>query len=248
MASFLGFGYDGSGWQAGGNGGINVISTEPHTTTGHGTALSFLTTANGAVALGEKMKLDHNGYLGIGTSSPASPLTVENSNDGIVTYKTTDNTWLYTQYVQANGTRRAWMGLDGTLANFTLGLENGTSTFSVLGNMIVSGTVTQNSDERLKTGIRPLENSLEKLSRINGVRYFWKDPKKDPSEQIGVIAQDVEKEFPELVKTDGNGIKSVEYANLVSPLIEAVKELKKDSERKDSEIADLKARLEQLEK
>lgn len=114
--------------------------------------------------------------------------------------------------------------------------------------MVVSGTVTQSSDERLKTGIRPLENSLEKISRINGVKYFWKDPKKDPSEQIGVIAQDVEKEFPELVKTDGNGVKSVEYANLVSPLIEAVKELKTDAEKKDAEIAELRTRLERLEK
>lgn len=120
LASFLGFGYDGSGWQSGGNGGINVVSTEAHTTTGHGTALSFLTTSNGAVALAEKMKLDHNGYLGIGTPSPMSPLTIENPNDGIVSYKTTDNSWLYTQYLQANGTRRAWMGLDGTLTNFTL--------------------------------------------------------------------------------------------------------------------------------
>jgi len=57
------------------------------------------------------------------------------------------------------------------------------------------------------------------------VTYYWKDSVKDSTRQIGVIAQDVEKVFPEAVATDVKGMKSVAYGNLVAPLIEAVKEL-----------------------
>ena len=47
---------------------------------------------------------------------------------------------------------------------------------------------------------------------------------------MGLIAQNVEKVYPELVNTDDEGIKSVEYANLVAALIEAIKELKNENE------------------
>ena len=59
--------------------------------------------------------------------------------------------------------------------------------------------------------------------------------------QIGLIAQEVEELFPELVITDEDGIKSVDYSKMVPVLVEAIKELK-------SENDDLKARLERLEK
>jgi len=78
---------------------------------------------------------------------------------------------------------------------------------------------------------------LEKISQLEGVTYYWKDSTRDTKRQIGVIAQDIEKVFPEAVTTDEKGMKSVAYGNLVAPLIGAVKELKS---QKDFEIEELK--------
>ena len=86
----------------------------------------------------------------------------------------------------------------------------------------VQGTLTQTSDVSLKKNIKPLENQLEKVLSLKPVSFNWKvDNKSD----IGLIAQDVEKVYPELVSTDKTtGLKSLEYSNLVAPLIESVKE------------------------
>ena len=97
------------------------------------------------------------------------------------------------------------------------------------------------SDKRLKTDIKPLENSLQHIEQINGVKFYWKDKKRFGSQkEIGVIAQDVEKVYPQIVTTDKDGYKKVNYQLLVAPLIEAVKELKKENEQ-------LKQRVEKLE-
>ena len=78
------------------------------------------------------------------------------------------------------------------------------------------------SDESLKTDVYPIENSLNKVLKLNGVNYR----RKDNLDKIcmGVIAQNVEKYCPEVVQ-EHNNIKTVAYANLVALLIEAVKEL-----------------------
>jgi hypothetical protein len=83
--------------------------------------------------------------------------------------------------------------------------------------------ITDSSDRRLKTDISLLEGSEEGISCLQGVTYHWIDPKRDPDLQIGLIAQDVEQCFPELVETDPSGYKSVAYSRLVVPLIETAK-------------------------
>ena len=98
-------------------------------------------------------------------------------------------------------------------------------------------TVQANSDIKLKTNIRPLENCLDKISRIGGYRYERVDL--NNREQIGVIAQEVEKEFPELV-SEHEGIKSVAYGNLVAVAFEAIKELKAEVDTLREEIRELK--------
>ncbi|WP_163834667.1 tail fiber domain-containing protein [Spartinivicinus ruber] len=90
------------------------------------------------------------------------------------------------------------------------------------------------SDQNLKKNVTPINSSLNKIAHLNGATFQWK---KD--ESIGVIAQDVEKVFPELVHnikvTDKNGaevtLKQVNYAGLVGVLIEAVKELKQENKK-----------------
>jgi trimeric autotransporter adhesin len=109
-------------------------------------------------------------------------------------------------------------------------LQNG-STASVNGTLTVTGLVSL-SDERYKRNIRPLQQSLDKVTHLTGVSYEWKTEEYSgkgfkEGRQIGLIAQDVEKVFPELVLTDGKGYKAVAYDKLVSVLIEAVKEQQK---------------------
>lgn len=95
------------------------------------------------------------------------------------------------------------------------------------------------SDQRLKTNIRPVHNSLGNLRQIHGYNYYWKDKKTSQDLQTGVIAQEIEKVFPELVSVGENKYKSVNYIGLIPHLIEAVKELDKKTE----EIATLKKEL-----
>jgi len=86
------------------------------------------------------------------------------------------------------------------------------------------------SDERLKKDITILENPLEKLEQIKGVTFNWKDKHRGTREELGVIAQDVEKVYPQVVHMGSDGYRRVSYQFLVAPLIEAVKELKKENE------------------
>jgi hypothetical protein len=107
---------------------------------------------------------------------------------------------------------------------------------------IGSGTGATNctSDGRLKKDIKPIEGALEKVTALNGVTYHWKDKEKDKQEHVGLIAQNVETVFPQAVG-EMDGYKTVDYAILVSPLIEAVKELKAQNEALQKRIEDLEA-------
>ncbi|MBX4209466.1 tail fiber domain-containing protein [Candidatus Parcubacteria bacterium] len=96
------------------------------------------------------------------------------------------------------------------------------------------------SDRRLKTDVKPLSGALSKILSLDGVSFSWKA---DGKPSVGLIAQDVEKIFPELVGTNAaTGLKSVEYGNLVAPLIEAIKEQQKEIDSLKAEIQALKGR------
>ncbi|MBB3696945.1 tail fiber domain-containing protein [Flammeovirga yaeyamensis] len=106
------------------------------------------------------------------------------------------------------------------------------------------------SDIRYKRDIQPLSSSLEKVMQLNGVSYHYRVndfPKKSFSSerQIGVIAQEVEKVYPELVVEDNKGMKSVHYAQTVAVLIEAIKELNQKVEALEEQNETLKAELQQ---
>jgi len=100
---------------------------------------------------------------------------------------------------------------------------------------VIANGVTLTSDRRWKKNIAPIKNSIEKLKQIQGVTYVWaKDefPEKyfNDRRQIGVIAQDVLKVFPELVSQDKDGFYTVNYPALIAPVIEAIKEQQQQME------------------
>jgi hypothetical protein len=114
------------------------------------------------------------------------------------------------------------------------------------GNIVAScGTLTC-SDARFKAGVRPISDALDKITNLQGVKFRWKNEKKNNGQHLGVIGQEVEKVFPEVVFTDNNGYKLVAYSNLVAPLIEAVKELKSQNEKAFKSIKELKVENEAL--
>ena len=97
---------------------------------------------------------------------------------------------------------------------------------SAAGAAIFNNDVTAFSDERLKENIETIPNALSKVCQMRGVTFNRTDF--DGEKQMGVIAQEVEKIIPEVVKEDDSEdkIKSVAYGNMVGVLIEAIKDLK----------------------
>jgi len=107
--------------------------------------------------------------------------------------------------------------------NFTNGGNN------IAGNFTATGDITAFSDRRLKDNINPIENALDKIKQLEGVTFTRNDLEDTERIHIGLIAQDVEKILPELVKTETDELetKSVNYQNMVVVLIEAVKDQQK---------------------
>ena len=88
-------------------------------------------------------------------------------------------------------------------------------------NLTCAGTVTANSDERLKKNVETITDALHKVTGLRGVEY---DHKNTGDHCLGLIAQEVESILPDVVYEDATGVKSVAYQNIVALLIEAVKD------------------------
>jgi prepilin-type N-terminal cleavage/methylation domain-containing protein len=218
---------------------------------------------------GDKVKFETNGTgidLTIAGSSSEKNFSFENGkitadnqelkngltiNSSISSKVTIDNTkidapelTLNIKTINASGKTTIANGLDltGNLS-FTNGSINNVTNISANGNITVTGIVTASSDINLKKNIEIIPNSLERILKVKGVLFDWIDPQKDSRRQMGLIAQNVEKVFPELVYTNDHGIKSIAYQNLVAPLIEAVKSLWQMVQDLKQEVLNLKQEL-----
>ena len=117
------------------------------------------------------------------------------------------------------------------------------------GYATLAGNLSVNSDARLKSNIISLGSTMSKLLEIDGKSYIMKkDEKKE--QKIGLLAQDIEKVFPELV-SESYGIKSVNYQGLVPVLINALKEQDvkmKEQQMEIESLRDQEKRIDRLEK
>jgi hypothetical protein len=115
----------------------------------------------------------------------------------------------------AGGTTITCNGQDGKISCTTL-----TATGSVN-----APNLLESSDERLKTGIRPLRHALDSVLALRGVSYSRdRSAGEGGEQQIGFVGQEVESVYPELVAIDTNGYRSVNYTRMTAVLVEAVKE------------------------
>lgn len=105
---------------------------------------------------------------------------------------------------------------------------------------VLNQKINYSSDIKLKKNIQPLENGLQKILSLRGVTFEWKDDEfsQQPHKQLGLIAQEVESIFPEIVQIGHDGIRSIHYIGLITPMIEAIKEQQK-------QISSLLMRLEE---
>jgi hypothetical protein len=100
-------------------------------------------------------------------------------------------------------------------------------------------TFSTSSDYRLKENITPIENGLERLNKLNPVKFDWKD--KDTSSE-GFIAHEAQEVFPDAVtgEKDGEEMQGMDYGRITPLLVKAIQE-------QQTIIEDLKARIETLE-
>ena len=219
-------------------------------------SLIFATAPSAGVV--ERMRILANGNVGIGTNNPAYKLEVNgdilvaNTNKIGFRYSAGDNGFY--NYIEApsagpltlaggkwtggatqEALRFQTQGVTSAMSiinngNVGIGTTAPSEKLEVIGNIKATQFVYNSSDRNLKKNIVAITNPIDKIMKLQGVTFDWK---KDSSASIGLIAQDVEKVFPELV-TGVEGNKSVAYSNLVAPLIEAFKAQQK-------EIEDLKA-------
>ena len=243
--------------------GVVTISAADYGWGSGGNGLLVNTTAFGV------MSIDGNGdpVSGSGTVSYLGRVRVDGpGNENVIvwlrggtTYYTdgivVQNTGTYTDGYSVGGTPP--QGVYGSVAITSLspstgiyGIPKGTyradmevnvNSTNYEGNYSVSGTVSAgafqySSDASLKKNISTIDNPLAKILQLRGVTFNWK---KDNSPSVGLIAQEVEKVFPELVG-ETNGHKTVEYGNLVAPLIEAVKAQQKEINDLQNQINNLK--------
>ncbi|GMU35760.1 MAG: tail fiber domain-containing protein [Planctomycetia bacterium] len=146
--------------------------------------------------------------------------------------------------------------------NVGIGTIAPTEALDVVGNIRATGSVfaacgtLSCSDERFKTNIEPVADALTVVEKLQPVHYDWKRdefPERHFSKdrQVGLIAQDVRKVAPEVVRQDEEGYLAVDYGRLTPLIVSAIKQVKSE---KDDQIASLhaenaalKARLDRLE-
>ena len=188
------------------------------------------------------MRLDSSGRLLIGTTtegnSSADNLTVADSGESGITVRSGTSNGGHIYFSDATSGTAEYQGAvsyqhNGDFMKFN---TSGSERFRADSNGItVTGTVDSASDVILKENIKTIDNALDKVTKLRGVEYDYKENKKH---SIGVIAQEVEEVLPELV--NGSEQKSVAYGNIAAVLIEAIKEQNEVINKMKKEIEDLK--------
>ena len=141
------------------------------------------------------------------------------------------------------GSTETYFKIDATGANYELGLTGST--------INIKGAAYTTSDRRLKDDIADLDDATASIDALRGVRYSWvkEAPGADGTKRrfLGFLAQEVEDVLPELVSTDAEGTKSVNYVGVVPVLVEALKEERAARTALEARLDAVEARLAALD-
>jgi hypothetical protein len=198
--------------------------------------------------------------IGNGTSVTArsNAMTVyKNGNADLKGSLNLNNGTLSTGALYVDGAETIWYGNDGVDNYFSWGyganynvfahpVSVGTTDTPSIYGLYVAGSIYATggwagSDSRWKKDLEPLKNLLPEIMTLQGFKYSWRKDEYpsmnfDSGRQIGVVAQDIEKVFPELVKTDDKGYKAVSYEKLSVILLEGIKEQQKQIKSQQEQI------------
>ena len=206
------------------------------------TAMGYWTEANGDYSTstggGTKANGVNSTAMGYGSiASDYSSLVIGhwNLSGSTVTGSATAVNSANTLFVIGNGSQ-SWSKSDAFKV-----MANGDTTVS--NDLTVGGDIVVSSDARLKANIVSLGSTLAKLLLIDGKTYTMKN---DGKQKIGVLAQDIQTVFPELVTTDDKEMLAVNYQGLVPVLINALKEQEGKICKQQSEIDELKVIVKQF--
>jgi hypothetical protein len=255
----------GSQWKDSNIGTWSVAFGEDTKASGrNATAMGRRTTAGGrrATAMGENTDASGNQSTAMGLSTTASGLAA--TAMGKVTTAKTDRSLSLGECNSANQSNDYTLLVvgNGDAGAFQCDTNSDALVLDDAGNLEIAGTLTENSDRRLKTDIDPLsEGVLGALGEIDPVRYRFKNEQTHPSgEQIGLIAQEVRAHFPELVREGADGMLSLAYPKLTAVLLKGLQEqqstieeqkgriaaLETQTDEQSRKIADLKAENEEI--
>lgn len=93
--------------------------------------------------------------------------------------------------------------------------------------------------------IKNISHSLNDILKLQGISFTWRQEEFPgmnfpAGRTVGFIGQEVEKVLPEVVSTNPEGYKSVDYAKMTAYLVEAIKELKAENDQLKQDLAELK--------
>ncbi len=188
-----------------------------------------------------RLTISSTGSVGLGViPSGTGQLQFQNTLDNrkVVLWETANTAFDFYGFGINSGLLRYQIPGSGNIHAFYAGTSNIFNLFGT-GNATLLGILTQLSDERLKERIAPIDNTLDKLGKVHAYSYYWKDKERDPGQQIGLLAQEVNEVYPQLVKKDNAGMMSVNYSGFVPLLIKGMQE-------QQQEIAELKKQIQEL--
>jgi hypothetical protein len=226
--------------------------------------------------LGNRLTVGEDGYVGIGRSTPVTAASQFDVATGAAAdayggmYITTSSSSGLPFYgYAAGGTSDCWTYYDGGTGDWIVNNSGdrlvvessgqvGIATINPAFTLEVNGTAGKpgggswavSSDERLKKDVADLQGALSSLLKLRGVTFEYKDPNainELDGQRIGVIAQEVEKVFPDWVEERKDGFKTVTFRGFEALTIEALRELQSEKDRQIAQVrSDYERRIDQM--